>query len=71
MGTPEASLEQREFESDGWRKEPEALKPDIELIKIEVKGRGLVLATLIYILYLHVIETWRKRTTVNAEMNDS
>ncbi|XP_037835474.1 huntingtin-interacting protein 1-related protein isoform X2 [Kryptolebias marmoratus] len=37
MGASEASLEQRETESDGWKKEPEVLKPEIELIKSEAQ----------------------------------
>lgn len=60
MGTPEASLEQREFESDGWRKEPEALKPEIELIKSEVRGRGLVFTSTDH-------QTQRKTTRVNDD----
>ncbi|MEQ2199840.1 hypothetical protein XENOCAPTIV_013831 [Xenoophorus captivus] len=38
MGGPEASLDHRETESNGYKSELEALKPEIELIKSEVGG---------------------------------
>ncbi|XP_047228532.1 huntingtin-interacting protein 1-related protein-like [Girardinichthys multiradiatus] len=37
MGGPEASLDHRETESDGYKSELEALKPEIELIKSEAQ----------------------------------
>lgn len=38
LGGPEVSLEHRETESDSYKKELVALRPEIELIKSEVRG---------------------------------